>query len=301
MIRKFWLINGKGQKYSLNAENTNNVIGYLPQNLGMSKAFSTVRFGDQEDLITDKHAMPTPAIELVFRKKTNAGKYQDYQDFIQFAKIKPLKFYQLTPNIFGGSDDENAWYIDCDIASLQKSEVDYTDKEMHVFMQLKGFSFWKTAKQYDLVVEDVSSGGKIYDYEYDYTYEGNSFGHIDLINNGTMETGFILEINDEITDPVLSLFQKDEFDNEIKYGEVKILGTYDKISIDTRDSKQSIYLEYQGSVIANPTDKFDLSNNGDFKMPFPKLKVGENILTFAFGGTFTKAVHIKWQDLFSTI
>lgn len=288
-IRKFWFENANGVEYNLNNFNSR-IFLYKPVNLGFSKNLTLTRLGDEADILSNTAEFPTPSGELIFYKRTLSGIYEDYSAFIQFAKIKPLKFYQQTPNSF------EKFYIDCEIISLGKGDVDPTDSSLHCPIQIQGLSFWKTAIEHDLVVEDVEAGGKVYPYSYPYTYEGNSYGRIQLTNNGTLNTGFKFEINDEITNPVLSLFQ-----NNVKYGEIKINGTYDVIKVDTRDKKHSIYLERQGSAIANPTSKFDLSGNGEYATPFPKLKVGDNVLVFAFGGIFTKAVHIKWQDVALTI
>ena len=288
-IRKFWFENANGDKYELNNYNAK-IFLYQPQGLGFIKQLNITRLGNEGDILSNVADFPVPTGELLFYNKSLTSKYEEYANFIQFAKIKPLKFYQQTPNTF------ESWYIDCEIVSLEKSEVDYRDNTLHVPIQIQGLSFWKTAEEHDLVVEDIEQGGKVYPYTYPYTYEGNSYGRIAVNNNGTLDTGFKFEINDLITNPVLSLFQ-----NDVKYGEIRINGTYDVIKVDTRDKQHSIYLEYQGSAIANPTSKFDLTGNGQYATPFPKLKVGNNILVFAFGSIFTKAVHIKWQDVALTI
>lgn len=286
--RKNWFINSLGNKYELTDTNSKIFLDGI-KGLGLSKTLELVRIGNEAEIKSNTPDLPKITGELLFYDLTNTGKYADYLNFIQFAKHKtdktPMRFYQQTPNSF------ESWYIDCEIIVLEKDQIE-KDGVLHCPIQIQGLSFWKTANEYDLVVEDVIEGGKIYPYTYEYTYEGNSYAHIDLTNNGTLESGFILEINDTITNAVLSLFQ----DNE-KYGEIRIDGTYDKIIVDTRDKKESIYLESGGVPISNPTSKFDLTGNGTYKTPFPKLKVGSSVLTFAFGGTFTKAVHIKWQDL----
>ena len=288
MIRKFWLTNSKDEKYELTDKNSK-IFLLNPSGLGFKKGITLSRFGNEVNVEEITYAMPEPQGELLFHKNSLSGKYQDYQDFLQFAKKRPLKLYYQTPNTF------DSWYIDCEILQLEKSEV-ANDGLMHCAIVFAGTSFWKTTKEYEVVVEEQLVGGKIYPYTYPFEYEGNSFAHIELQSNGTMETGFRFEINDEVQNATLSLYQDDE-----KYGEIKILGTYDKIKVDTRDNHESIYLEYNGSAIANPTSKFDLSSNGEYQTPFPKLRVGDNVLTFSYGGVFTKSIHIKWQDLFSSI
>lgn len=288
MVRKFWLINSKGDKFDITSKNSKLFL-YAPMGLGFIKDIDTLRRGNSTEVRAIQYEMPVISGELLFSESLS-GMYQDYQNFIQFAKHRPLKLYYQTPNTF------DSWYVDCEIASLEKGDVNFEDRLLHCPISFLATSFWQTAKEYDLAVEEQIVGGKIYPYTYPFTYEGNSFAHIDLISSGTLESGFRFEINDIVTNPTLSLYQNDE-----KYGEIKILGTYDMIKVDTRDGKESLYLEYQGSAIANPTSYFDLSSNGQYETPFPKLRVGDNVLTFSYGGVFTSAIHIKWQDLFSTI
>lgn len=231
IARNFWLVNSLGNKYELTDKNSK-IFLHQPSGLGFAKEFETTRFGNKEEVINITYAMPIVEGELLFYKGTNVGKYQDYQDFIQFAKYRPLKLYYQTPNTF------DSWYIDCELATIEKSEINPEDKLMHCPISIMGHSFWQTAKEYDLSVSEQIVGGKIYPYTYDYTYEGNSFAHIDLQSSGTIQSGFRFEINGLITNPTLSLYQ-----DEIKYGEIKILGTYDVIKVDTRDGYESIYLE----------------------------------------------------------
>lgn len=287
-VRKFWFVNNNDVQYNLTSQEIKTFL-YNPSGLGFNKTLTLDRLGNEAKVSANVPNLPNPSGELLFHKNTITGIYEDYNKFIQFAKIKPLRFYYQTPNSF------EAFYIDCEISSIQKGEIS-EDSVLHCPITIQGLSFWKNAEEHILKVEEVIEGGKIYPYTYPFTYEGNSFSHIDLTNNGTLDCGFTFEIDDEITNPVLSLYQNDE-----KYGEIRIDGTYDKIIVDTRDGKQYIHLEYRGSTIANPTSKFVLTGNGEYSTPFPKLKVGENVLTFSFGGTFTKAVYIKWNDIALTI
>lgn len=290
-VRNFWLENANGIKYQLTDKNSNIFLND-PNGLGFNKELSVVRLGNEESVLNEQATMPQITGELVFKGSSVANVYQNYQSFVQFAKIKPLKLHYITPNTFEG------WYIDCVITSLEKGQVDTTGLLRCPF-NIYGTSFWKTDKEYDLEVEYAEEDGKTYDYTYDYRYGGNTYAHITLTNNGTLPCGFTFEINDEVTNPVLSLYQTED-GTDVKYGEIKIVGTYDKIRVDTRDNKQEIYLENDGSVIANPTSYFDLSGNGTYSTPFPKLKVGESKLTFAYGGLFSQPIHIKWQDIFLT-
>lgn len=293
-VRKFWFVNANNVAYQLTSRETNTFLSN-PSGLGFTKNVMLDRVGDEADVLGETASFPMPNGELIFYGDTLAKKYDDYKKFIQFAKIKPLRFYYQTPDSFESS------YIDCVIANLDKGEVG-TDGCLRCPIQLQGLSFWKNSKENIVKVEEVIEGGMIFPFTFPFTFEGNSYANIQVQNNGTLDVGFKFEIHDEITNPVLSLYQREYNDDtheyeDVKYGEIRINGTYDEIRVDTRDKKQSIYLGLNGSAIANPTSKFDLTGNGTYDTPFPKLKVGTSKLTFAFGGTFNKAVYIKWQDV----
>lgn len=286
-IRKFWFINANNQKYELTSKNSSMFL-YQPSGLGFEKKLSVSRLGNEADILENVAEFPLVVGELLLHKSNVIDKYATYSNFIQFIKIKPLKLYYQTPNQL------EPFYIDCEIVVLEKSEVE-TDGVMHCPIQIQGLSFWKTGYERYLNIKESTMEGKTYPYEYPYTYGGN-YTNVPLTINGTLDSGFVLEINNRVSNPVLSLAQKN-----IKYGEIKILGTYDKIYVNTNDKNQTIRLEYQGSVIANPTSKFDISGSGDYETPFPKLRVGDNTLTFGFSGTFNSAVNIRWQDIALTI
>lgn len=289
MYRKFWFINSLNEKYELTNRNSKIFLN-APTGLGFSKQFITTRYRSFERVLNVEYNMPTPSGELLFYERGNNVIYQDYQDFIQFIKHRPLKFYYQLPNSF------DSYYIDCEIAQIDKSEIG-TDTILHCPIIIKGNSFWKNAKENELVVsQEIEGDAKTYPYTYPYTYGGNSFSHIDISSNGTLESGFEFIIEHEVSNPTLSLYQ-----NNVKYGEIKINGTYDRVIVNTKDGEQSIYLEYQGSVIANPTSYFDLSGNGDYITPFPKLNVGNSVLTFSYGGEYEDEIKIRWNDIYSSV
>lgn len=290
MFRKLWLINSKENKYELSELHTNSFL-QSPSGFGFSTQFSSVRYGNEEVMVDIQQSLPVVNGELIFRG-TLSEKYQEYQNFIQFTKYRPLKLYYQPPNV----SSENSWFTECEIQQIDKAEVSPEDSMLHCPIQIYGTSFWKTAQEHDVAVSESYSDGFKYPVSYPTKYEGNNFTNIQVQNNGTIDSGFEFVVNGSIKNPVLSLYQ----DNE-KYGEIRINGEFTKVIVDTKDSEESIILELNGSVLANPTQYFDLSSNGEYITPFPKLRVGDNVLTFSYGGTFEDEIHIKWRDLYGTI
>lgn len=293
MIRKFWLENSLGAVYKFTDRDQKHFLS-IPEGLGFVRNYTINRLGNEAIVTSEQATLPQVKGQIIFNGATNQQMYQAYSDFVQFAKMRPLKLHYQTPNSF------NNLYIECEIAQLDKGEITAEDGMLHCPIAFFGLSFWKEDIEHDLIVKSgVSGGTKTYPYTIPYTYSGNNYQNIKITNNGTMAVGFKMEIEDAVTNPTLQLYQMKN--NElVKYGEIKVNGTYDYVLIDTRDSKQDIILKVGDSVIANPTSYFDLSGDGEYETPFPKLRLGESKLAFSFSGNFSEELHIKWQDNFIT-
>lgn len=288
MNRKNWLVNSLGRTYELTNKESKVFLSDI-KGLGTSNKITISRSGNEASVETEEKELPNPSGTLLFFGDKNENTYTLFKGFIEFIKYQPLKLYQQLPSGF------DSFYIDCLIEDLPKDEIN-KDGVLYSEIKFKGTSFWKQDKENDKEIREVVSGGKTYPYTFPYSYEGNSFAHIDVVNSGDIACGFQLEIHGRITNPILSIFQ-----NDVKYGEIAINGTYDKIIVDTRDKKENVYLELNHSPIANPTGKLVINGNGAYETPFPKFKVGSNVLTFACGGSFNDAIHIKWQDIWSIV
>lgn len=285
-IRKFWLINSLDKKYEFTNKQLEHFLN-SPSGLGFAKSISTLRIGNEEVITSELTNMPTISGDILFY--ANAEKaYQDYDEFKKFVRYAPLKLFYQPPHLM------NAYYVNIVITSVEKSE--YTSEGyLNCPISMYATSLWQNANETSYVISNVEEGkGKYYDLVRPYNYAGYSLSNIIINNNGDVNTGFVFEINGEVTNPRLSLVQ-----NNITYGIIKLIGTYDYIKINTNDSEQDIYLEYQGSVIANSTSYQDLSiSDGIAILTFPKFKVGESQLAFTCDkmSSFNGNIKFIWKD-----
>lgn len=150
-MREFYLINGKGNRYSLM-----DVKHWLhaPNNLG-AKFNSRYEQIGANFIRTKKITQPDDITgNLLF---TGKNKYQDYSDFISFASIEPLTLLYV-------SDEE--YRASVDISSISKSEI--VNSILTCTINFKRLSRWY--KRYYIFNDGNVKDGKIYDYGFNYKY-----------------------------------------------------------------------------------------------------------------------------------
>lgn len=291
-MRKFYFTNALGERYLLTDKNFKSFLN-TPQGLGFSKSIGTQRLGDSELVTSSYYNMPQPNGEVLFYDKNR--EYQSYFDFIKFLSYAPIKFHYIPSNAI------EPYYIDCEVIQLDKSEISYEDGVMHCPIVIYGTSLWKTSNQQSMTLtNEIVGEGKLYDLVRPYNYAGSSLANIEFNNNGTLPTGFIIEIDGAIQNPQLSAYDV----NNNRYGILKLNGTYDYVRVNTNDKEQEIYLENNGSVIANPTSYQDLSvADGQSVLTFFKLRVGQSKLVFTGGNieTFDGTVTFRWNNEFISV
>lgn len=290
--RKFWLTNALGNEYQFTDENSK-IYFNEPQGLGFAKSYSVEKVGNSELVTSQQYEMTDITGDLLFFADANGTKYQDYQNFIQFAKYKPLEFHYLTPN------NLTAYHCQILFTQADKSEVT-TDGIMHIPVVFHRLTEWLTDNDTTYTFDNTAiDEGKYYDLVYDYHYAGTTLGGSSVWNNGTDDVGFILTIEGVVQNPQFTLSQ-----NGAIYGIAKINGTYDYVMIDSIETEESIYLEYNGSVVANPEQYQDMTvANGQSYLTWTKLKVGETMFAFTCGNidSFDGQVKITFKTSYVTV
>lgn len=289
--RKFWLINANNERYDLTEEQGNAFLD-SPDNLGFSRSLSVLRLGNSEIVNSIETDLNSVTGELIFYKNTNETKYQNYFDFAQFIRFQPLFLYYLPPNTI------SPYYAEVYVLSLGKSEVNYSSGVMHCPITYKRTTNWLTADE--VVYQGDNSAlpdGKFYDLERPYYYTGTNLSNIVLTNNGSDEIGMIIEIDGECVNPQFTISQNGE-----QYGVCKLTGTFDYVRINSIETEEEIYLEYNGSALSNPTSYQDLSvGDGTSKVTFVMLKVGVSDMVWAFGNAFAGTVTIRYRNSYITV
>lgn len=293
MIRKFWLENGLGDTYEFTEENSNIFLND-PQGLGFVKNIATERLGDTEYVTAMYYNMPSPSGELLFYNKREQG-YQDYDEFIDFIMIEPLRLYYLPPNTL------SPYYIECQIVQLDKSEYD-EDGIMRCPISFVGTSMWLNSSETVISVDNTQEAdGKYYELVRPYHYSGEALKNIVINVVGNLPADFELEVYGEVENPVLTAMKGDTI-----YGVIKLDGTFSSndptkpsIYINTNSASEQLILRQGDSVLANPLSYQDLSiADGIASLTFFKLVVGQSLISFTSANSSTYDGHIvlKWKD-----
>ena len=291
MYRKFWLINSQGEKFDFTDRN---VFLDSPQGLGFVRSYGSLVVGNSELVTSQQFRLTNIQGELLFRNESNGSVYQSYQDFIQFAKYKPLEFHYQTPNKL------NSYHCDVLFIQADKSEISYEDSMLHVPVTFHRLTEWLTDQDtvYDLNNDPIDEG-KHFDLVYDYHYAGTNLQGTTLTNNGTDDVGFVIEVFGEVQNMQFTLSQGGEV-----YGICKINGTYDYVMIDSVERTETIYLEYNGSAITNPEQYQDFTiANGQSYLTWTKLRVGQSQFAFTCGNidTFDGTVRISFKTSYASV
>lgn len=291
-MRKFYLTNALGDNYYLTDKNINSFLN-RPDGLGFARTIATQRLGNSELLTSSSYNMPQPNGEILFFDADKS--YQSYYDFIKFLSYRPIRFNYIPDNSI------EPYYIECEIVTLGKSEISPNDSVLHCPIAIYGKSMWRTSNQYTMVLlNEAVDDGKFYNLVRPYNYSGSSLSDIEFNNNGTLPAGFVIEIEGAIQNPQLSAYDE----NGVRYGVMKLNGNFDYLRVNTNDTEQEIYLEKDGSVLANPTAYQDLSvADGVSIVTFFKLKTGKSKLVLTGGNidTFDGTVTLRWNNEFISV
>lgn len=289
--RKFWLINANNERYDL-TEQQGNAFLDSPDNLGFSRSLNVLRLGNSEIVNSIETDLNSVTGDLIFYKQTNETKYQNYFDFAQFIRFQPLFLYYLPPNTV------YPYYAEVYVLSLGKSEVNYSTGVLSCPVTYKRTTNWLTANEVVVTSDNsILSGGKEYPLDRPYYYMGNSLSNVALTNSGSDEVGMIIEIDGTCVNPQFTIYQ-----NGTQYGVCKLTGTFDYVRINSIETEEEIYLEYNGSTLSNPTSYQDLSvGDGESAVTFVKLKVGASNMVWAFANTFTGSVTIRYRNSYITV
>lgn len=290
--RKFWIVNALGNVYKLTDKNSK-VFLNAPNGFGLNRSFASLKVGNSELVTAQQFNLTDITGELLFYSDTNGSKYQDYQDFIQFIKYKPLEFHYQTPNRL------TSYFCDVILTQLSKGEVG-TNNVLTVPISMHRLTEWLNDEDYSIIlVNSPVDDGKYYNLIRNYHYAGTNLQNTPINNNGTDDVGFIIEINGEVQNPQFTITQRGE-----QYGICKINGTYDYVMLDSVERTESMYLERNGSAITNPEQYQDFTiRNGASYLTWCKFRVGESIFNFTCGNidTFDGYITIRFKNSFATV
>lgn len=219
-MRKFKLINADGQTFDLMRKDA---FLHAPDGLGFEMNQEFAKVGNAYLLLETDAAQKAPNGEMVFNG------YTEYFEFTNFISKLPLKLCYKPLNEW--------FYLDCSIASFNKSEIDKTSKKLICAIDFVALSKWyipRIAARTSAVI----SNSKKYPYKYNYTYSESINGIINIVNNGSDESPCIINIFGNIVNPTWSLVKNNKI---ISSGALSAtIDTGNKLIINSKDNELEI-------------------------------------------------------------
>lgn len=293
-VRDFWLSNADDNIFEMKGSNVANTISFLhePEGLGYSVSLSTVKLGNTDIILSEQYNLGSAAGDLIFIGSV-PGVYQQYQSFLSFLARKPIMLHYLPPNT------NESYSCRVRVVSLEKTEVNAEDGCLHCPIQFYRQGMWFNDNPNVLDVTNEISEGKSYPLTRPYSYGAVGLENIQLTNAGMTDTSLKVEIFGEVTDPEWALYDEDS----TQYGAAKLIGTYTYVRVDSDDIDEEIYLERNGSVIANAVNYQDLTVGSPQQVyvTFLKLQPGTSTLRFDLGSSFNGYVRLTWSNAYVSV
>lgn len=249
--RTFSLINEYGQTYSLNTPSG----GFLqsPEGLGFEMEYSYIRIGASWVANSLKPSQPMMSGEIAFMPP---NPYNAFASFAQFCRRS--KRLTLTYTTTAGT-----YKRDVDLVTLEKTEIDNETGVLICDVEFAAKSLWYMANESRIIIN--ASDGLYLPFLLPNRFNDQTYGDIQITNNGSEEAGFTMILNGTIVNPVITLVQDGD---EISRCEITAeAGLGEAIYYSSADDDLYIYLKDEHGVETNLFPALNLDNANFFKFP----------------------------------
>lgn len=273
MIRHFLLVNGDGNTYDLNNENS---FLQNPDELGMEVDTEYEQVGYVFVETTEKIKQKTPKGEIVF-----AG-YEEYYEFARFIDKKPLCLKYTIP--------VGTFCMDVKVKKISKSEIEDAGLVCEIEFEAYG-TFYK-----EVTVRNVNEyAGKVYSYTYPYEYSDFQSGVVEIETDSVYESPAKITIWGPCKNPGWAHLVNGE---NVCKGKLNLeIPDGNKLIVDTTQVPWSIR-EYD----ANNNFVADRYEYSDFSTErFVLLRKGKNKLVFSNEGIKALKIAVEAKLLYGAV
>lgn len=299
IYRSFWLTNNVGDTYSLNSSKA---FLYTPEGLGFTSSYEAMAIGNVEVITAELINLNDVSGELLFNGGNIRERYQEYTNFVDFIREKPLKLHYLPPNL---STSYSASVV---ITSLEKSEIDSDDGLLHCPISMHMSTHWTSDEYIEIVIDANQLNGKSYPLDYPYAYGSFGLNNITLINKGTEDIGVEIEIiggDNRIENPSYSLYDA----NKVLYGVGAWTGTFDYFYINTIYEEENVILKDGSITLTDPLNYQNLNQTVgtedadqlNITFNFVQLRSGKSTMAVSFANEFDGIVKVRFKPRYATI
>ena len=255
MVRKFKLINEKGQEYSL-MDIEKNCLLTEPSGLGYSYSTDYEQLGDEflANLRKLEQGIISGTVNFI-----NYDNFFDFSNFVETAQ--KLKFVYEIPF----KNKSITYYRDVNIKSIGKSEKQ-TNGIISEAVEFDCLSLWYEQNETIFKIETYEDEMR-YDYKWNSRYIDYNIRAIQFNNRGHIEAPFQVEIDGFVQNPSISIF----VDNE-EYAKITIPITIDEFEKFLYSSKTGeIYIQKQNKDGSKENlwkkAYIDITKQNIFKLP----------------------------------
>lgn len=271
-MRKFVLTNAIGESWNL--QDKNKAFFASPEGLGWADATEYVRAGSfyqPLELLWEQRAI---AGSLFFLKKP----YKTYFEFVRFASKSPLTLTYTT--VTGAT-----YNVKCRLSTIEKTELnEYRILECPVTFTALGL-FYKIVTEYN--DGSVTSGGKAYDYEYDFVYTNDIAESVSIQSDSMEDSPCKVIIYGPCTNPIWRHYVNGQL---IALGSMTgEVGSGRMLVVDSTEIPYSITeQDLAGNLTA---DRYQLCNFDTDRFIF--LQNGSNVITISHDGVETCPLRVE--------
>lgn len=254
-VRKFGLINEKGEEYSL-MDIHNYCLLTEPEGLGYEYSIEYEKIGNVfvENIRNLNQNTITGTINMIG--------YEKYFNFVEFIEhSNALKLHYVIPY----SNNTVEYYRDIDFESLSKTEIQLNGI-ISEKVSFKCKSLWYSVNTANYIIEAQENEIR-WDFKWDSRFVSYSKRDLNYINKGHVEAAIQLTIDGEVVNPVLSLYVEGELVQTIPF--TCSIAEYEKFMYSSKDG--DTYVKKQNTD-GTYTDLYNLSvisfgNNNVLKLP----------------------------------
>ena len=229
MVRKFRIVNEKGQDFSL-MDLYNYCFLSNPDGLGYN--YET----EYQELINTFIENIRRLAQGQISGTANFVNYDNYRNFIDFIEnSEKLRFSYIVPYQNG----EKEYFKDIQIQSISKTQKQ-TNGILSETVVFDCLSLWYEENTITYTVEPLENEIR-WDFEWDSKFSDYDSRNLQYINKGHVEAPIYVEIDGQVVNPKLELYVEGEL-----YQNVKVTTTfaqYEKLIYDSRENQFAILKE----------------------------------------------------------
>lgn len=266
MVRKFRLINEKGQEFSM-MDIENYTLLTDPTGLGYAYASEYQQIGNTflESLRQMQQGQISGTCNFLY--------YDNYKLLVDFIESsESLKFGYKIPYKDGSSKE---FFKDVNIQILEKAERGRNGILSSAII-FDCLTLWYEEKTTVYTIKSLENEIR-WDYRWDSRFTDYDTRNLEYINTGHVEAPVYIEIDGQVVNPIIQLYVEGELYQTI---EIKItIEEYEKLLYDSREGSFSISKQNTDGTILNLFDLDYIDPKNDNVLRLPKNKNCKIVLT----------------------